>query len=1132
MINNEDKIKLYDLIDIEFLQEFQDFFAKTMNVACISIDENGPITKPSNFTDFCLTFVRGTEESLKYCDSVHKKWGNFAAEKNETTIYTCPNGLTEFAVPIFILGKYAGSIIGGQIFLTPPDEMHYRDVARQLGLDESAYIDAIKKIQIIPIEKVKEAMHLLSLIGRAISRLADEKYKLIQKNQRENIYRNITDIIRSSLDIEKTLSVICEETAKLFNVQRVAITMVPDINNLEDSIVKKEYKLTPDIKGIDNLAEYHRIFYYWADKLIHSNTILSIDNIKESDTPDYFKISYEDMGIKSLIGTSIRKGKDIWGILVLSEYNYYRQWSEEEKDLLSTIANQIFIAINQAELFEKEKIAFERERLLRQIIETVRSTFDIFEIKQKVITAIAETLNANRCYIAEFDEKSGNYLPISQEYLTSPNMKSVVGFDIEKNIPELVEFVKGKFLVLIPDVDKFVEDNNFSNVIGNYFKEFNIESRVYAQISYMDTFYGTLVVNFQEKREKFKQKDIDFIKTLANQVGIVMYQAKLYNHSQLQVAREKILGAILTKSISTFDMNQIKPIVHEVGILSKADRCYFVEVKEEELSGKQIYYDGEYLASPHVKSAINYTFPTEDVHKFIEMYLEEKDLIVFDYEEILKNQDEQYKGMRKYIRRFKLKSAIGIPLFYKRKLHAVLVIEYAKEKVLPTKDELEFYRILGKQASMVLNQIQLFQDTKKTAEREKLIRNITEKIRSSLDLQKTLSFVCEETAKLFNVQRAAISEMFPPYDSGNFIPRKEYKANESIKGLTDIYYPKEVGAYVATTVLDNGVNLVIKNFEKSDTPDYFKNTYREMGVKSALCVPIKKDYNKWGTIFLAEYDYYRDWTEEEINLLETIAGQVYIAINQAELYEKEKQAVERERISRNIIEILRSSIDKKIIKKLFVKNIGKFFNADRVFFSEYDNQLMMYLPVDDDSEYLSSKDEKSFVGFDWSNSNIQFWIKPLLEKREIKISNWEEYINQGHEINDYILSLYKEKNIKSKYGFPVMYQNNIMGFFCLEFTKDVYYLQNEDIERIRSICTQAGIALYHANLYQSAQQCNLSKDIFKTELLDKIAKPTQEILDTSIMLSQNAFEREVQIDYLNTIINACNQLLELTKDIT
>lgn len=955
-------------------------------------------------------------------------------------------------------------------------------------------------------------------------------YKKIKEQvKRENLLKDIIDKIRSSLDIEETLYFICEETAKLLNVQRVAITMIPDIDNIESYIVKKEYVLSSEIKGIDNLVDPSKVFYYWADKLLRNNEILAIDNVEKSDTPYYFKLSYLNTGIKSLIGIPIQRGPKIWGILVLSEYNNYRHWDEKDKDLLSIIANQTFIAINQAEMYEREKVALEREKLLRQIIETIRSTFDIVEIKQKVITEIAKTLNANRCYIAEFDKNTEKHLPITQEYLASPDIKSIIGFDVEKNIPEMVKFVKDKPLVLIPNVDKFVESNKFSNVISNYFSEFDIKSRVYAQISYMGEFFGTLVVNFPQKREKFEQEDVDFIETLANQIGIVMYQSELYNYSQLQVKREKLLGAILVKSISTFDINQIKPIVREIGVLAKADRCYFVEAKEEALSGKQIYYDGEYLASPDVKSAIGYTFPAEDVHKFVQMYLEAKDLIVFDYEEILENTDAQFEGMRNYIRRFGLKSGIGIPLFYNNKLHAVLAIEYTKEKVLPSNDELDFYRLVGNQASLVLNQIKFFENTKKRAEREMLIRKIIEIIRSSLDLEETFSFICEETAKLFSVQRVAISEMFPPYDVGKFIPRKEYKINQSIKGLDDVYYPKEASAYIAQMVLDKGINLVINNFEKSNTPDFFKKAYNEMGVMSAVCLPIKKENKKWGTIFLAEYNYYREWTEEDIYLLEIIAGQIYIAINQAELYEKEKQSAERERISRNIIEILRSSIDKTIIKKLFVKNIGKFFNADRVFFSEYDSSNSFYLPVDKDSEYLSNPNEKSFVGFDWSNPDIQSWIQPLLEKREIKIVNWNEYINQGHEISDYILSLYKDSNLKSKYGFPVIYQNNIMGFFCLEFTQKVCELSDEDIGRIRSICTQAGIALYHSELYVKAQRCASSKSVIDSELSEKIFEPSNNILKISNLLAQNEFERQVQLDYLNNIIASCNQLIELTK---
>lgn len=1168
--------------------------------------------------------------------------------------------------------------------------VHYLNKKYKVSKDEIKWLLSIS-------EQIAIAIHHAKL------------YKKMKEHaKRENLLKDIIDKIRSSLDIEETLSFICEETAKLFNVQRVGIAMIPDINNLENYTIRKEFKTNPEIKGIDDLAESRKIFYYWADNLIHNNRIFAINNIEKSDTPDYFKNSYKDTGIKSLIGAPIKKGDDIWGILVLSEYNDYRQWEEEDKDLLSTIASQTFIAVNQAELFEREKTAFEREKLLRQIIEAIRSTFDITEIKQKVITAVAETLNANRCYIAEFDERLGRYIPIFQEYKLSAELKSMVGFEVKQNIPELVKFVQDKPMVLIPDVDKFVAENHFSDAIKNYFKDFDIKSRIYVRLSYINDFFGTLIINFPEKREKFQEKDVDFIKALANQIGIAMHQAKLYNLTQLQIRREKILETILSKSLSTFDINQIKPIVREVGIIAKADRCYFVEADEKGLSGKQIYYDGEYLASPDIKSAIGYTFPPQDVHKFVEMYLAAKDLIVFDYEEILKNKDEQFSGMQKYINQFELKSAIGIPVFYKGKLHAVLAIEYAKEKVLPTKDELEFYRILGNQIGMVFNQIQLFQDTKKTAENEKLIRNITEKIRSSLEINETLSFICEETAKLFNVQRAAISEMFPPYDSGNFIPRKEYKSNELIKGLKNVPYPKEAGAYIAQTVLDKGINLVINNFEESNTPDYFKNIYREMGVKSALCVPIKKENDKWGTIFLAEYNYYRDWSKEELNLLEIIAGQIYIAIKQAELYEitfkqaqreallreivekirstldiaetkktivevigkalnvdrcsiveydktsdkfllitdqylssdsipnyiglnineevpnytsaiksghvflinngevfvdsekqkfeeeeaiigkysinsgctfplyylnellgalsvqyvksehyidktdinfiqlianqvaialyqarlyqKIQQQAERERISRNIIEILRSTLDKDIIKHLFVKNIGKYFNADRVIFSEFDYKTSKNLPIEARSEFLSSPNEKSFAGYDFTGPLTSNHIQQLVEKRELIIPNWAEYIKKTSQTPEFI-AFYEEANVKSSYGFPVLYEERKMGYFCIDFTHNIVELLDEDIARLRSICTQAGIALYHAELYLQAQEALQSKGAIIVKVKHGIEKPVETIITSSKALSELKLERDKQLEYLNNIIASCNQLLELTKEI-
>ena len=50
--------------------------------------------------------------------------------------------------------------------------------------------------------------------------------------------------------------------------------------------------------------------------------------------------------------------------------------------------------------------------------------------------------------------------------------------------------------------------------------------------------------------------------------------------------------------------------------------------------------------------------------------------------------------------------------------------------------------------------------------------------------------------------------------------------------------------------------------------------------------------NIWGTIGLTKYNSHKYWTEEEINFLESIATQIYVAIDHAVLFEEIKQATE------------------------------------------------------------------------------------------------------------------------------------------------------------------------------------------------------------------------------------------------
>lgn len=428
----------------------------------------------------------------------------------------------------------------------------------------------------------------------------------------------------------------------------------------------------------------------------------------------------------------------------------------------------------------------------------------------------------------------------------------------------------------------------------------------------------------------------------------------------------------------------------------------------------------------------------------------------------------------------------------------------------------------------------LINKIKKNEERERLMRKIVETMHSSLDINTVKSTFVGEVGDALSADRCCLLSYNKTTDDFNINEYSEHRLSEKVKSFTNINL-KDQNVEWLTDLYKNRKEVIFNNVKAFITDNHLENSsikqyFKKYNIKASYDIPI---FNAEELIGVLSVQYTRNYVKldpEDLDFIRIIAIQAGEAIFQAELYQKVQIQAERERINRTIVEILRSSMDKTIIKKLFVKNIGKFFDADRVFFSDYDPSTKMYLSVDNDSEYLSNNNQKSFIGFDWSNSDINEHVQPLLEKKEVKINNFDEYIKENPNLKEKLILRYTDFDVKSSYNFPVLHENDILGYFCIEFTNRAYRLLDEDLNRIRSICAQAGIALYHAELYSEAQQCIMLRESSISEISEQIEKPASEILDLSKLLAKNEFERQAQIEYLNNIINSCNHLLELTKN--
>lgn len=174
-----EKVDLRSVIDLEFLQRFQDDFSEAVGVASITVDLDGnPVTKPSGFTNFCMKLVRGSSKGLERCMRCDSQGGQRAATDGKPAIYGCHAGLVDFAAPIMLAGRQIGSILGGQVLERELTEEEINKMAQDLGIDPQEAREALSVIKPIPRRKIEKAADLLYGVAGNISEMGYQRKKV------------------------------------------------------------------------------------------------------------------------------------------------------------------------------------------------------------------------------------------------------------------------------------------------------------------------------------------------------------------------------------------------------------------------------------------------------------------------------------------------------------------------------------------------------------------------------------------------------------------------------------------------------------------------------------------------------------------------------------------------------------------------------------------------------------------------------------------------------------------------------------------------------------------------------------------------------------------------------------------
>jgi len=159
-------LKIQDFCDMTKFESIMDNWAKSTGLATVAVGAEGEyISECYNFTEFCIDLTRGSAEGKRRCEK---------CDKEGKGVYACHAGLVDFAIPITLNdGTVLGSVIGGQVLPENPDVNAFRRTARELGINEDVYIDALHKVSVKTREEIEASA---SLLGDVINMFVRSSY--------------------------------------------------------------------------------------------------------------------------------------------------------------------------------------------------------------------------------------------------------------------------------------------------------------------------------------------------------------------------------------------------------------------------------------------------------------------------------------------------------------------------------------------------------------------------------------------------------------------------------------------------------------------------------------------------------------------------------------------------------------------------------------------------------------------------------------------------------------------------------------------------------------------------------------------------------------------------------------------
>lgn len=433
----------------------------------------------------------------------------------------------------------------------------------------------------------------------------------------------------------------------------------------------------------------------------------------------------------SWLGVPLLARGDAIGAIIIQDLEHEHSFNEADLRFMVSVANQVSGAIHNVRLIEESKQTALQFETAAEIARDISSSLDLDELLQKAVELIRSRFDFYHAAIF-LKDLPGEFVVIREATGEAGAQMKRSGHKLSIGSKSVVGFVAGEGEPLIVN-DTGRDATYYANPL---LPETRAEAALPLKVG--DRIVGVLDVQSQ-KPYAFAEENLRTLQILADQLAIAVVNTELFAETQEHLAQHRLLHHITTTAASGTTLDEaLQSAVNGLQVTLGGDRVSILLANRE----KKVL---------EVKAAVGYASDVFDLR--IPVGTGITGWVAAHRRTLRVNnvlQDARYIEGSPNTR-----SEMAIPLLYRSELLGVLNVESEQFAAYAENDE-ELLGTLGGSLAAIIANARLLEQIRAQAERERILFEISDKIRRTTDMETILATTASELTRAVGATGARI----------------------------------------------------------------------------------------------------------------------------------------------------------------------------------------------------------------------------------------------------------------------------------------------------------------------------------------------------------------------------------------